>query len=128
MVRILVVEDHADTSLLLKTYLGLMGYDVLVIETMAEALEQSHMGGVDAYVMDTRLPDGDGIDLCRRIRLLDACTPIIFYSAAAGESQRAEALAAGAQDYIVKPALPSEVATVLARHLPEARARASGDA
>jgi two-component system alkaline phosphatase synthesis response regulator PhoP len=128
MVRILVVEDHEDTSLLLKTFFGQLGYDVLVIETMADALKHASLRGFDVYLLDTRLPDGSGIELCRRIRTLDAETPIVFYSAAAQDSMRAEALAAGAQDYVVKPALPSEVARVLARYLPKGRASACGGA
>jgi DNA-binding response OmpR family regulator len=56
-----------------------------------------------AIILDNRLPDGKGTALCRQIRSFDHRTPIIFYSAAAYQSDIDQALAAGAQLYLTKP-------------------------
>jgi DNA-binding response OmpR family regulator len=63
----------------------------------------------DLYLLDSWLTDGSGLDLCRRIREFDKTTPILFYSAAAYEIDRAEAIESGAQAYLVKPSQPSEL-------------------
>jgi DNA-binding response OmpR family regulator len=55
------------------------------------------------------LPDGSGLDLCKQIREFDKATPILFYSAAAYEMDRAEAIKSGAQAYLIKPSQPSEL-------------------
>lgn len=55
-------------------------------------------------VLDSRVGDGLGVDLCRNIRELDQITPILFYSGVAHEKNKKEALNAGAQGYLVKPA------------------------
>ena len=101
--RILCVEDHADTSALLKTLLEQDGYEVVAASTVAEASALARGDGFDLYLIDRWLPDGEGIELCRAIRTFDLNTPIVFLTADARETTRAQALAAGAQGYLVKP-------------------------
>ncbi|HEY5883629.1 MAG TPA: response regulator [Pyrinomonadaceae bacterium] len=62
------------------------------------------------------MPDGSGVDLCKKLRLLDGQTPIVFYSAAAYEVDRSTALNSGAQGYLVKPSGNGEL-TGLVREL-----------
>ena len=54
-------------------------------------------------IIDSRLTDGDGVELCRAIRQSDDQTPIMFYSGLGYEKDKQEAFDAGAQDYLVKP-------------------------
>jgi DNA-binding response OmpR family regulator len=54
-------------------------------------------------VLDSLLADGTGLELCKRIRLNDHSTPILFYSALAFEKDKNEAFRSGAQRYLVKP-------------------------
>lgn len=61
-------------------------------------------GQFDAYLMDNRLPDISGLELCEPIRAFDSDTPIVFYSGDGTQSNKDKAFLAGAQDYIVKPA------------------------
>jgi CheY-like chemotaxis protein len=101
--RILFVDDEEDTRDMLCALLGLVNCEVLTAGTAAEALELIAGGGFDLYLLDNWLPGGSGTELCRKIRESDPHTPVVFYSGAALDSEREEALAAGAQAYLVKP-------------------------
>lgn len=101
--RILCVDDEEDTLHMLCGLLGLVNCEVLTAGTAAEASEMIAEGGFDLYLLDNWLPGGSGAELCRKIRESDPSTPVVFYSGAALDSEREEALAAGAQAYLVKP-------------------------
>jgi len=55
------------------------------------------------YLLDTRFPEGSGLDLCKQLREFNPQTPIVFYSGDARETEKAKGLAAGADAYLVKP-------------------------
>ena len=59
----------------------------------------------DLYLLDALLPDLDGFELCRRMRGLDAHTPILFFSGAGYDADRKRGMAAGADAYVIKPDL-----------------------
>jgi len=103
--RVLCVEDEEDTCEMLRGLLGLVNCEVSTAGTAAEALAMIDGGGdgFDLYLLDNWLPGGSGAELCRKIRESDPSTPVIFYTGAAHDSERAEAMAAGAQAYLVKP-------------------------
>ncbi|MGH9872800.1 MAG: response regulator transcription factor [Pyrinomonadaceae bacterium] len=101
--KILLVEDHEDTSDLMVLLLSQLDYDVATAASIAGALGQAEAGHFDLFVLDSMLPDGTGTDLCKHIRLQNHSTPILFYSAMAYEHDKDEALSAGAQRYLVKP-------------------------
>ncbi len=82
-------------------------------QTIATALELSRQRKFDLFLLDSRLPDGSGVDLCKAIRQFDADTPIIFFSAAAYEADKTMALEAGAQEYLTKPARLGELCEVI---------------
>ena len=102
--RILCVEDHADTCELLRCLLS--DYQVITVSTLAEAWQVAQSEPVELYVLDSRLPDGTGLELCRQIRASDPHTRIVFCSADAREAAEQQALAAGAQAYLTKPCEP----------------------
>ena len=101
--RVLCVEDDEETCKMLSSLLGLINCETSTAETVAEALDKIATERFDLYLLDNWLPGGSGVELCRKIRETDTSTPIIFYSGAALDSEREEALAAGAQAYLVKP-------------------------
>jgi CheY-like chemotaxis protein len=101
--RVLCVEDDEDTCKMLSSLLGLINCETTSAETAAEALDKIATERFDLYLLDNWLPGGSGVELCLKIRETDTSTPIIFYSGAALEPEREEALAAGAQAYLVKP-------------------------
>lgn len=101
--RILYVEDHDDTRALVSLLLQRAGLDVTEATNGDEALELVGSQSFDLYLLDHSCPGLSGVALCRRIRESDAETPIIFYSGRAFESEREEAIGAGAQEYLIKP-------------------------
>ena len=101
--KILLVEDHEDTRELIVVVLTQSAYEVSTAGSLAEALMLAGKQKFDLFVLDSKLPDGSGVELCKRIRELDQSTPILFCSALAYESDRDEALISGAQEYLVKP-------------------------
>jgi two-component system, OmpR family, alkaline phosphatase synthesis response regulator PhoP len=107
--RILCAEDDEDTCELLTLVLGRSGYEVVSAYTFADALSKALTGSFDIFLLDNKLPDGTGVDLCRQIREVDTSTPIIFYSADAFEREIEGAYNAGANAYLVKPVDPQEL-------------------
>ena len=101
--RILLVEDHQDTREFLEVVLAQSKYEVKTASTFSEALELADTQSFGLFIFDSVLPDGSGVDLCRRVRKFDERTPIIFYSGLAYEADIKTALLAGAQAYLVKP-------------------------
>jgi DNA-binding response OmpR family regulator len=102
--RILYVDDDADSRDLVQVWLSLYGYTVVTAATMADALRLSKIHVFDIYILDNWLPDGSGIYLCQQIRAFHQQTPILFFSGAAYSTDREQAIHAGAQAYLTKPA------------------------
>lgn len=101
--RILYVEDHDDTRVLMAILLKNAGFDVIEASDGIEALEKAKAEQFDLYLLDHTFPDASGVTICKALREFDPHTPILFYSARAMEEERREAINAGAQDYLIKP-------------------------
>ncbi len=101
--RILCVDDHHDTSEMLRLLLAEEDYEVHTAATIAEASQMASELEFDLYVLDKRLPDGSGMELCTILNNLTPNVPCIFYTGDAYEIHRQEAFAAGAADYVAKP-------------------------
>ncbi|HEX5734912.1 MAG TPA: response regulator [Blastocatellia bacterium] len=102
--HILIIEDDEDTRFVYSVLLQMEGYLVTHVGTMAEAISRILSTNYDLIIMDVRLPDGDGVDLCFQIRSFNKITPIMFVSAAAFEKDVERGMKAGAQAYMTKPA------------------------
>jgi two-component system, OmpR family, phosphate regulon response regulator PhoB len=100
---ILCVEDDKDSCELLQFVLGGEGFEVVSCSTSEEGLQLAKEKNFSAIILDHRLAEISGVEICRRIRAYDKQTPIIFYSASAHPKEREAGLAAGANDYLVKP-------------------------
>jgi len=111
--RVLYIEDHEDTRELVTLVLEQKSFEVVTGATIASGVALAASEQFDLYLLDSWLPDGSGLDLCKQIRKFDNATPILFYSAAAYEIDRDQALKSGAQAYLVKPTHPSELCTVV---------------
>lgn len=107
--RILSTEDDPDTRDLVHLLLKLEGFDVVYADSAEEALSLAYTSHFDLYLLDNWVPGLGGEDLCQKLREFDQTTPILFYSGAGHESDKAGAMAAGAQGYVVKPADPDEL-------------------
>ena len=101
--RILCIDDHQDSADMLVTLLSQEDYEVVTAGSMSEALRLAHSETFDLYVLDRRLPDGTGIELCRELSKATPGVPCIFYSGDAYALHRQQAMEAGADDYVSKP-------------------------
>jgi DNA-binding response OmpR family regulator len=110
--RILCLEDNEDTCFILETLLSREEYEVVSAPDAEEALRLIEREKFDLYVVDVHLPAMSGLDFCQEVRKAHNETPILIYSAAAFESDRAEGMRAGANAYIAKPNVEEIVPTV----------------
>jgi DNA-binding response OmpR family regulator len=115
--RILHVEDDPDIRLLIAGSLRGFGYTVATAGTMAEAMELARDLRFDLCILDVRLPDGSGIDLCQQLRELQPNVPILYYSAYASDSEQKEALSVCGDAYLKKPVLAEELEQTIAKLL-----------
>jgi DNA-binding response OmpR family regulator len=122
---ILCIEDDMDTCDLMVFVLGLSGYKVIAAHSVSDALSMAKKVPFSLYSIDTNLPDGSGVDLCRKIREFDPNTPIIFNSANAYPTQIQEAMRAGAQAYLVKPTDPAILTKTIDCLLSKPKSRAT---
>jgi DNA-binding response OmpR family regulator len=115
--RILLVEDHQDTRELMVFLLTEANYEVLSAGCVSEALILLEKECPNLVVLDSWLPDGNGLELCRRLHHLMPKTPILFCSGLAYEADKQEALTSGAQAYLVKPVDPNLLYSTIAELL-----------
>lgn len=102
MKNILVVDDEAQITRVLKTTLSAKGYGVRSASDGQQALQEMKRWSPDLVITDLRMPNLDGLELCKRIRA-ESHIPIIVLSVKGEEATKIEALDAGADDYITKP-------------------------
>jgi DNA-binding response OmpR family regulator len=106
--RILVVDDEPVVRDVVARYLSRDGFDVQTAHDGAAALEAYHLGAFDLLLLDVMLPEVDGMEILRRVRMLDR-VPVIMLTAKVEEGDRILGLELGADDYVVKPFSPAEV-------------------
>jgi two-component system KDP operon response regulator KdpE len=100
--RILVVDDELQILRALRVVLREAGFEVVTAQGASEALDLAAVRPPRAAIVDLVLPDGDGIEVTRRLREWSEM-PILVLSAVGEEDQKVRALEAGADDYITKP-------------------------
>jgi CheY-like chemotaxis protein len=110
--RILYVDDHEDSAEMFRLLLSSPDFDVQTAQTVAEAVELAKSRSFDLYVLDKRLPDGSGMDLCIMLNALTPGVPCIFYTGDAYEIHRQQAIVAGATAYVPKPDVEALIDTV----------------
>ncbi len=103
--HILIVEDQPDTAEMLTTYFKTQGYEVTAVAWGKDALAFTEKTVPDLVVLDIRLPDIDGYEVCRKLRShrRTALVPIIFLTERRERADKLQGLALGAVDYITKP-------------------------
>ena len=101
--QVLLVEDNVDHALLAQNGLSAeLGFEVTHVRTGAEAIEQTTSQAFDVVLLDYRLPDREGIEVCREIRQRTEDILILLVTAVDREALVREAFDAGADDYVVK--------------------------
>jgi CheY-like chemotaxis protein/HPt (histidine-containing phosphotransfer) domain-containing protein len=127
--HVLVVDDDRINQELAAAILAALGFDPEVVGTGQAAISAAARGSYAAVLMDIRLPDMDGRQATREIRLGEAAgqhVPVIALTADATSGERQRCLAAGMDDYICKPISVDDVASVLARWVPNLNPEALG--
>jgi two-component system, OmpR family, KDP operon response regulator KdpE len=106
--RVLVCDDELQILRALKVVLREAGFEVEATATARGALDAAAVRMPDAAIVDLKLPDGNGVDVCAELRSWSEM-PILVLSAIGDEEQKVAALEAGADDYVTKPFGPSEL-------------------
>jgi two-component system KDP operon response regulator KdpE len=120
--RILVLDDEAQITRVLRAALSAQAYDVRIANDPEEALRLFDDWAPDLIVTDLMMPGISGIEVCRTIRKT-ASTPIIVLSVRDQERSKVEALDAGADDYVTKPFSIQELLARVRAHLRRAPER-----
>lgn len=103
MQNILLVEDDPEINCLINLHFNNSQYQLTCCATGQEALKQTATSKYDLIILDISLPDVNGIEICRTLRLKDANTPVMMLTCDAEESHKVLALELGADDYVTKP-------------------------
>lgn len=105
---------------MLKVWLDMWDYEVSLANTAAEGLRLAQSEHFDMYLLDTRLQEASGFDLCEQICEVIGQSPVVFLSAAAYETDKQRGLQAGALAYLTKPVnfdlLGKTMARLLMKH------------
>ena len=111
--RVLVVDDAKDVRQLARVSLTTAGFEVHQAATAAEALELATEVRPDCIVLDVQLPDASGHDICRALKTdpATAQATVVMLTTQGGADAKVMAYAAGADDYIVKPFSPRDLAS-----------------
>ena len=112
--RILILDDERLVRWSLSERLRADGMQPVEAGTTAEALEQAAKG-IDAAILDYKLPDGDGLSVLRRLRQMDPDLPVVMLTAHTDVAIIVDAVKAGASDYVTKPFDVKDVALRLQR-------------
>ncbi|NLW40578.1 MAG: response regulator transcription factor [Tissierellia bacterium] len=106
--RIYLVEDDENLNLVLTTYLEKEGWQVTSFLTGKDA-KDAIINPPDLWILDIMLPDIDGYQLIKEIKLTSPKVPVIFISARDADIDRVLGLELGSDDYLAKPFLPREL-------------------
>ena len=101
--QILHVDDDPDIRLMMSACLQEFGYVVATAATNAEALDLAEKVKFDLFILDVRLPDGNGVELCQKVNQLQPNTPVVYYSAYASNEEQKAALSVAGDAYLKKP-------------------------
>src|SRR5215218_9740559 len=101
--KILLVEDDRSLSRVIKDYLALSQFDVLVCEDGASALAEFKSKPFDLCIVDVMLPKMDGYTLVEKIRESNKTMPILFLTSKSGKEDRIKGFTKGGDDFITKP-------------------------
>ena len=101
--RIFVVDDEPNIGASLRLILEGEGYGVVVADSVRSFQAQRGLARADLYLLDVRLPDGNGIDLLRALRQSDDATPVVMISGHGTIRDAVDATQSGAFDFLEKP-------------------------
>ncbi len=110
--RVLYAENDDDELFMIRTLFEFSNIEVLPAKTVADTLNLANSEHFDLYLLDTRFPDGHGLELCRQLRERSPQTPIVFYSGDAFKTDKQKGMEAGASAYLTKPSIDDLTVTI----------------
>ncbi|HEX7253536.1 MAG TPA: sigma-54 dependent transcriptional regulator, partial [Thermoanaerobaculia bacterium] len=117
--RLLVVDDEASIRDMLAFFFHKRGFEVLTASSFTEGIAAAGRLTPDIVLSDIKMPDGNGLDLLRKIKTDSPKVPVIMITAHTSTQDAIEAMKAGAVDYIAKPFNMEELAMIVDRALGE---------
>ena len=116
MSRIMLAEDDLTMVQLLKTLLGMEGYQVIALGMDEDVFERARQDQPDVLLMDVHLPRANGLDVLDQIRASDETKnlPIVM---ASGLNLASECLQHGANDFLLKPYMPDDLLKLLRKNI-----------
>lgn len=109
MQRLLMIDDDARLASMVRDYLGASGFAVDVAADVSSGLAALRTRPAELLILDLMLPDGDGLEVCRRLRAEGFGSPILMLTAKGDPIERVIGLEIGADDYLPKPFEPREL-------------------
>ena len=107
--RVLVLDDEADIRAMLQRFLTAQGFEVCTVRNGAQLDQQLERQPWDLLLLDLMLPGESGLAICRRLRAQGQTIPILMLTARGDPADRVLGLETGADDYLSKPFVPSEL-------------------
>jgi DNA-binding response OmpR family regulator len=116
---LLIVDDKPQNLRLVSDFLAEQGFDLMLARTGAQALERIGRAAPELVLLDVRMPDMDGFEVCRRLKAdpATAVVPVIFMTAMDDTAHKLEGFRLGAVDYITKPIQREELLARIRLHL-----------
>src|SRR5262245_38509256 len=121
--RIVIVDDEPNIGLSLQLILEREGYSVVICHSAADFRSRTTAQRAEAYLLDVRLPDGNGIDLLRALRQNDNRAPVIMISGHGTIADAVEATRSGAFDFLEKPLARDKVLVVVKNAIEQSNLR-----
>src|SRR5215475_10949319 len=115
--HVLIADDDRAIRMTLETGLGLNGFLVTAVGSGREAIEVARKKSFAAIVCDIYMPDGDGMEVVRKLSVISPQTPVILITAQGSIDLTVQALSEGACDFIAKPFEIGALADLLRRHV-----------
>jgi CheY-like chemotaxis protein len=114
--RILNVDDNSPARFLKSRILERAGFQVIEAETAAEAIERATRSEPGLVLLDLRLPDGDGFQVCEKLKVQKPELPIVMITSTYCTTQaRQDGLAAGADAYLLEPIAPERLVRIITK-------------
>jgi DNA-binding response OmpR family regulator len=116
---LLIVDDKPQNLRLISDFLAEQGFELMLARSGAQALEKVRMEPPDLVLLDLRMPEMDGFEVCRRLKADPETTelPVIFMTAVDDTAHKVEGFSLGAVDYITKPIQREELVARIRHHL-----------
>lgn len=116
---VLIVDDKPQNLRLISDFLAEQGFDLMLTRSGAQALEKARLARPDLVLLDVRMPDTDGFEVCRRLKSdpWTAEVPVIFMTAVDDIAHKVEGFRLGAVDYVTKPIQREELLARIQHHL-----------